>query len=182
METIEDYIVNRLFKEGFQVEVYSSNGVVFGSDYSDHQNYIDIYFDNHIGEKIFKSIRNYTRDIFQVKNEGFKYKDYTSFTSKDGTFLACDYKDFDNPSILICLSDKTRKYINKKISKYRGYKVEYPIELIYNDEFNDILEDVLDDILHNIVNLLEEGVVFSFKTSVCDKFSNYIWRRLNLEY
>lgn len=180
METIEDYIVNELFKQEFLVEEYSSNGVIFGSDKitlsSGNVGLIIIHFDNPISKKLLKPIQNYTKSMFEVKHEGFQ--DYNIYESPTMTDLTCYYDNFEDPSVLICLSDRIRNFINKRTSEFEGYQVEDSAVLLNNDDFMDVLEGILEDVLYEIENLSEE-YVFSFKHSICDEFSNYIWKRLN---
>ena len=185
METIEDYIVNRLFKEGLPAEGYSYNDISFDSRDLGKQNLITIHFNRPLNERLLKSVQNYTRDIFKAEHEGFQ--EYNHYHEPHVTDVACDYKNFDDPSILICLSQKIKRFINNRISKFEGYKVEYPAILLNNDEFMDVLEDVLEELLEEIVNydedLFDERLkTLAFKPSVCDKFSDYIYRKQNIEY
>lgn len=185
METIEDYIVNKLFEYRYSVEDYSYNDVLFESGaYKGESSLITIHFNNPINEKLLKSVQNYTRDIFKVEHEGFQ--EYNPYHDPNTTDVACDYDNFDDPSILICLSDGIKRYINKRISKF-GYKVEYSVIMLNNDDFMEYLEDILDEIVHFTGEdyvfkyrfLSGEEYALSFKSSVCDKFSGYIWRKTN---
>lgn len=185
METIEDYIVNRLFKEGCAVEGYSYNDISFGSNNSGQLNLITIHFNRPLNERLLKSVQNYTRDIFKAEHEGFQ--EYNPYHDPNVTDVACNYENFEDPSVLICLSNRIKRFINNRISKFKGYKVEYPAILLNNDDFMDKLEDVLEELLEEVLNydtdLFDERLkVFSFKPSVCDKFSDYIYRKQNIEY